>query len=419
MRAQALVLPLPGLCSFYADPQSSPLFMLGKYGVTGAFSSRLVRHAVEFKWEQFGRRYVLQRMLLYALFLLLFCVLTLTPLLHEGYNDSATGVIHTLLEVIFLAAAVYYMQYEVRQCAGEGPATYFSSVWNFLDLFGYSMAVATCIARLAGQADSVSSRSGDAVTAILLWFKTLAFARGFKATGPFVGTLLQTFRPIGFFLVCLLVVILGFSHALHLLSYPLDRGGALTGSHLVYANWESIYNVYFAMLGQVEIDDLRQALSPGLALTLMCVFSLVATIIMLNVLIALLNDIYQRVSRNAEAEWYMERCRLVMEIENTLTAHQHNSAWFPVWLHVLEPVTRAHTAPQSSSVAATAAGSTVLSSTGKDGKSEGQPLQSEDAMQLLKTLVERADAADEKFKELLQAVSSSANGAGVNAESSS
>jgi len=339
-RAEALTLPLPNMVGFFDDLSRSPLFALSRHHIVPAFASRAVRHAVEFKWEKFGRRFVLLHMLQYFLYLSLFSILTLSSLASDAIADSGSsnGIAHTVLEAVFLAACAYYLQKEAWQMWREKLSTYLSSAWNVLDICGYSLALAGSVMRIT-HSDSLTtaSREVDSVTAILLWSKTLSFAIGFRSTGPFVGTLLQTLKPIGFFLLCLIVVILGFSHALHLLTAPLFEDSP---TDIIYSGWNSIYRVYFSMLGDFDISELLRSLNPGLAVSLMALFSLLATIVMLNVLIALLNDIYQRVSLSAENEWYLERCRIMMDIESSLSVYKNSSEWFPKWLQVLEPLKR-------------------------------------------------------------------------------
>ena len=140
------------------------------------------------------------------------------------------------------------------------------------------------------------------------------------------------------------------------------------------------------MIGEIAVDDLLRSINPGLSVTLMVIFSLLATIMMLNVLIALLNDVYQRVSLNVEDEWYMERCRIIMEIENTLGSKGANERWFPKWLHVLEPHIDAFAKSSSKDFAAA-----ELSTTVQD-------------IRLSNTkLVERADRTESKLDQLLAA----------------
>ncbi len=58
---------------------------------------------------------------------------------------------------------------------------------------------------------------------------------------------------------------------------------------------------------------------------------------MLNLLIALMGDIFGEVQDNAENEWLLERLNILLEIESLLPDAYKGNDMFPTYLHVLEP----------------------------------------------------------------------------------
>ena len=59
---------------------------------------------------------------------------------------------------------------------------------------------------------------------------------------------------------------------------------------------------------------------------------------MLNLLIAIMGDIFDRIQENAKAEFIFARAQIIIELELTLSkAQKENKEWFPTWLQVLVP----------------------------------------------------------------------------------
>ena len=68
------------------------------------------------------------------------------------------------------------------------------------------------------------------------------------------------------------------------------------------------------------------------------VFTFFINIVMLNLLIALMGDIFDRIQENARNEFLFARGSIILEFENMMSAGElNNKAWFPTWLQILEP----------------------------------------------------------------------------------
>jgi hypothetical protein len=65
---------------------------------------------------------------------------------------------------------------------------------------------------------------------------------------------------------------------------------------------------------------------------------LITPIILLNALIAIMGDSYDRVQANSNAEWRREQAKVVLELEQLLyTKQRKDPRMFPTWIHVLKP----------------------------------------------------------------------------------
>ena len=76
-------------------------------------------------------------------------------------------------------------------------------------------------------------------------------------------------------------------------------------------------------------------------------FTLFVNIIMLNLLIALMSNIYEKIQENAKAEFMFAKASIVLEFEAGIkekaswyqlkSERRSNTEWFPDWLQVLAP----------------------------------------------------------------------------------
>ena len=85
----------------------------------------------------------------------------------------------------------------------------------------------------------------------------------------------------------------------------------------------------------------------GVGAVLLMMFIIIFPIMLINMLVALLSDIFDRVQENMEEEWRAEQCRIIVEMEyyalrdrrgrlKGLGKSQRNKI-FPSWIHLLTP----------------------------------------------------------------------------------
>jgi hypothetical protein len=64
--------------------------------------------------------------------------------------------------------------------------------------------------------------------------------------------------------------------------------------------------------------DFNDAKSP-LAVFLMMLFAVLVIILLMNILIALMSDTFNRIQSNGTAQWKMERCKIILEQNHLAT----------------------------------------------------------------------------------------------------
>ena len=66
---------------------------------------------------------------------------------------------------------------------------------------------------------------------------------------------------------------------------------------------------------------------PRVAPSIITVYLIMVTLIMMNLLLARMGDTYNRISEQAELEWLLQRARVVRGIENEMTDEEREAVW--------------------------------------------------------------------------------------------
>jgi hypothetical protein len=121
-------------------------------------------------------------------------------------------------------------------------------------------------------------------------------------------------NDIRFFLLVLLLVLLGFSQAFWLLSSKdsSSQFGTVPGSLL---------NSFLFMLGNFNADFEGTA-SPVIATIILVQFLLFMSILMLNLLIALMGESFNQVSQNGLGQWRLELAATLIEQRHLLAVNE-------------------------------------------------------------------------------------------------
>jgi len=176
-----------------------------------------------------------------------------------------------------------------------------------------------------------------APTSITVWFKLLSYSRGFTNTGTYVKLILAVTRSIFFFLVILLLVIFAFSHAFKMLAI-ID-----TDNFDQYDSvGSSILTQYRMIIGDFDISSFLSPTeaSQGIGIVFFIAFTLLVSIILLNLLIAIMSNSYDNIQENAKAEWLAELAEILIEIDHffLLPSEKNNKKFFPKFVRCWIPV---------------------------------------------------------------------------------
>lgn len=193
---------------------------------------------------------------------------------------------------------------------GRWKYLWYSLMFYVIDVFAIStMMVATVGILIVGWSNpkKFSSASILSVAAVFVWLKTLYYMRPFPWTGHLIKCIDNVMRSTIWFMVVLFVIIIGFSQALYLLSYddPKVRfhtwDGALLRAYtymINYANWD---------------DQINEMNNPTLATLLVVAFTWIVAIVLLNLLIAIMNNAFDDIKTSTKSSSSMERAIVVLD----------------------------------------------------------------------------------------------------------
>ncbi|RUS17565.1 hypothetical protein BC937DRAFT_89809 [Endogone sp. FLAS-F59071] len=146
--------------------------------------------------------------------------------------------------------------------------------------------------------------------------------------GLFINVLIDILGSIGWLLVLMVAIVFAFAHALLILLRTSTSNPS--GATNPFTSISSSLMTLWAFLGGdfAAIDGW----DAGSSLDLMrVIFSFVTTIVLLNVLIAILNNVFTASQDRAQKTWIRNRAEFIAIVEEFfLTAEQRqNGNWFP------------------------------------------------------------------------------------------
>ncbi|CAM9094293.1 unnamed protein product [Scytosiphon promiscuus] len=196
---------------------------------------------------------------------------------------------------VYLAAGICT---EIRE-VWTGFGNYMIDRWNALDVLGLALSLGGCTVRWIDDGNPWG-RALYALSAPFMVSRVLFFAQILPLQGPMIQIIFQTMREMLEFAMVLLVVLLGFTMSFHALFRNFDTYG------------ETCLNLLKAMLGEVSLfDEFPDERYEAVATVLLVVYLIIITIMMLNLLIAVLSTSHAKVQEHAEQEYRLLKARLI------------------------------------------------------------------------------------------------------------
>lgn len=219
---------------------------------------------------------------------------------------------------------------------------YFLSFWNLIDFLATILALASTVSMRwhfavndRGVDDLSMLRGLLAVTTGFLWIRVLSVLKAINMQlATFVLAIIQITKDIIWFCVILLILVVSFSQMFFTLLAP--SSCASEGSESMQCNQgEYLLRVYTILLGDFGNFELERFQS-GFSVFLLVLYSFLVTVVLLNVLIAIASDSYEKCLLRSQHLFGRARIMLVAELvsfQNLLRRSEQSeegvySAWW-------------------------------------------------------------------------------------------
>jgi hypothetical protein len=184
-----------------------------------------------------------------------------------------------------------------------------SIFWNIVDLSSTSMVIAFVSADFAEASEEVG-RNIASVAVFLLWVKLFYFLRIFHPTAAFIRMITEIVKDMTTFTFILILAIIAFANCFYIID-----GGVSPGTNRV--SGENLYltllNTYSTGLGDFATDEYTSSPHEVLLWVFFYLCTLLIQIVLLNLLIALMGDTFDKVQEIKEQAKLKEVCRIISE----------------------------------------------------------------------------------------------------------
>jgi WD40 repeat protein len=310
--------------------------------LSALLKTRLMQSATKFKWDSYVQARVLRRLCLYLLhFALAAAALLLSTQTTDqnvefhsngGWGGEWSSVTPAMtadvLQLCLLVTNSIVLYREMRQLHLT-PSTkeYLTDAWNLCDLGGIAALYIACGAHFAQSAFVLTQVGSFGV--LLNSFSVLQLLTPFEWTGPLIKTVIEIMVDIRGYLIIIVILLLGFS-----VSFAVS----MPDNEAFYANGMAgplvgLLTTFRATLGSFLMTDYETTVSTVSFLF----FLFLNVVVMLNLLIAIMSDSYERVKDGEVVEALKLRAETIIKEEALMSkADWANERYFPAYLEVLQ-----------------------------------------------------------------------------------
>jgi len=149
-----------------------------------------------------------------------------------------------------------------------------------------------------------------ALAAPMAWCYLLFFCRGFGAIGPFVDMIYKMCAgDMSRFFIIYIIYVLGLAQAFSVVMKGIEG----------YQNeGYTIMTLMRMTFGEFDFFSFEKSRHPTLAKLLFFYFMLFVTVLLMNMLIAMMANTYQNISDRSEKEWRRQWAQIIMVLERSV-----------------------------------------------------------------------------------------------------
>jgi Ion transport protein len=283
------------------------------------FKSEVIAAVTDLHWNLHGRADHVFSLVLYVLLLALFTLLIVMFDTWASSTQQWQVVVGWLLQAIKCVIITWYFNkivwQELRELRYSGFTVWTWDAWNTMAVTAFSLVYAGVIVQACSNpeqpANSKAANVINAIAAVLLWFKLLHYMTPYRATGILVSMIFRILIELKSFMLVLAIVVVGFATAFYTI-LDTDETSSSIDSALKYNTVDAALRTSFAyMLGDYELAVLDAGPSDVMLSILWVVFTVIVTILLLNILIAIISYNFEKLYETGEHSYMLERTKAV------------------------------------------------------------------------------------------------------------
>jgi hypothetical protein len=169
------------------------------------------------------------------------------------------------------------------------------------------------------------------ITLLIVWGYTLTLLLGFKTTGPLVIMMSQIYtRDVFRFVLLYIVVLIGFTGAF----YVLEESDSHSGNGIaVFFNRMRL--LFFVLLNSFDESSFHDGIAEPyrpLSFLLIILYIVTLTIMLLNLLIAMMGDTFNSTKEDADKVWHMSYAQIITSLESEMSQSELQKEEIRYWL---------------------------------------------------------------------------------------
>ena len=322
----AKVICLPGICNITNEKTDRFFNAIANCDPENRIFENKTLHSLAIHiWETQIQYYYLADFILFFIFFTLFNinVIYLFPLRNNiYYNDpdveNSLNIVTILIDCLLLVYGIFSCINEIRQFKTAGSFSgYFKSIWNYFDVLLIPSLILTGIldiVRSLAELEENALLSIKVISAACIfcfWFRFLSFFRVMTETSSMIRLIFNVITKSKYFLLFMIIFMLTLSSTLYLLHTDnLDENPAF---------WDTFLVFYSTTVGDTSGISSYDLILSQLNDLFMIFSTFLFTIILLNLLVSIISEIYDEIKTAGSKTRLYELLNIVVETNCQLT----------------------------------------------------------------------------------------------------
>lgn len=277
------------------------------------------------KWAKYAHKLFFHRLVFAVMYFSLF---TATIIFTDCAETAMQQLLFKVANGIVLVVAILKLSVETREIFSCGVHDYFGTKGSmFLEnVTSLVFCLCLCIVYLSRLVSTfrIVPPTNDrptvepimlALASIFGWCYILFFFLGFRLTGPFVVMIFRMLvGDVLRFVSIYSVFLMGFSTAFYVLW---GQSGPMAYIHQLESNFLMMVGDFDTFYGHSSLSQNRVV-----AIFFMIFYIVLVTILLVNLLIAMMGSTYSTISEAADKQWLLEWARIIYSLEHEMPVEQ-------------------------------------------------------------------------------------------------